>query len=149
MHPEDIVGRQHDSAERQRQHQDEQCRLQHVAHIGAGVLDIDLAVGHVGNDEKDRLRGDTAHTIGDGQRGLSVPGRSDGGYRSAERGAHAQKQCAHHGLAEPRPVGQPVGDRADAHATKGHDERRGTEHGNDGTERQIPRHNHAGTIRQS
>jgi hypothetical protein len=96
--------------ERHRQQEKKQRRLEEVGELSRRVLEIGLAVDHVAEREEGRLRRDPSDPVREGQRSVPVERGGQGHDGARDRRRRAQKDAAHHRLAERGAVRDLVGE---------------------------------------
>ena len=101
------------------QHQPDEAgqhqRLDHVGYRCGGVLEVGAPVGHVGDREEGRLRGDAAHGVGDREPGIAGRRADDGGDQSGQGGGGAKEHRAGHRLTDAEAIGKVVDDLGQPH----------------------------------
>ena len=101
------------SEQHRRDQHDQHDRLEQVGHRRGGVLEVDPAVGHVGDGEERRLRRDATDRVADREPGLTLPRGDHAGQQPRQRRRRAEQDRAGDRLAKAGAVGDLVNEASE------------------------------------
>jgi len=129
--------------QRQAQHADQHDALEQVGRFGHRVFEIGTPIHQIADRQEQRLRRDAADGVGNGKARIARACRGDRHHGARKRCGRPEQRRADDRLAQPRPVGDDIGQPRRPKRAHDHHARRDGEHHHQQRKRQRRDHRRA------